>query len=45
MYFRDATGEFKPINSAAVTFVLVLCGFLVMQMGMMPTSWLGYLGV
>ena len=45
MYFREATGEFKPLNSSAVTFVLVLCGFLVMQMGMMPSRWLSYLGV
>jgi NADH-quinone oxidoreductase subunit N len=45
MYFRDATGEFKPLTSSAVTFVLILCGFVVMQQGLMPTSWLGYLGV
>jgi len=45
MYFRDATGEFKPISSSALTFVMVLCGFLIMQMGMMPSRWLGYLGV
>ncbi|MCP4445582.1 MAG: NADH-quinone oxidoreductase subunit N [Myxococcales bacterium] len=45
MYFREATGEFKPLNSGAVTFVLVACGFLVLQMGMMPSRWLSYLGV
>ncbi len=45
MYFREPTGEFKPIRSGAVSFVLILCGFLVLQMGMMPTRWLSYLGV
>ncbi len=45
MYFRDATGEFKPVRSGAVTFTLVVCAILVLQMGLMPTSWLSYLGV
>lgn len=45
MYFRDATGEFKPVSSGAVTFVLVVCGILALQMGMMPSRWLSYLGV
>lgn len=42
MYFRDPIDEFKPLRSGAVTFVLVVCALLVMQMGLMPTSWLGY---
>ena len=45
MYFREPTGEFRPVRSGALTFVLVVCGLLVLQMGMMPSSWLGYLGV
>ncbi len=45
MYFREATGEFKPLRSGALTFVLVTCGLLVMHMGMMPSRWLGYLGI
>jgi NADH-quinone oxidoreductase subunit N len=45
MYFRDATGEFKPLSSGAITFTLILCAFLVLQMGLMPTKWLSYLGV
>jgi NADH-quinone oxidoreductase subunit N len=42
MYFRDPIDEFRPLRSGAVTFVLVVCALLVMQMGLMPTSWLGY---
>ncbi len=45
MYFRDATGEFKPLSSGAITFTLVLCAILVLQMGLMPSKWLTYLGV
>ncbi len=45
MYFREATGEFKPLSSGGVTLVLLICGILVMQMGMMPSRWLSYLGV
>ena len=45
MYFRDATGEFKPLSSGAITFTLVLCAILVLQMGLMPSKWLSYLGV
>ncbi len=45
MYFREPTGEFKPLGSGAVSFVLVLCAVLVMQMGMMPSAWLSYLGL
>lgn len=45
MYFRDATGEFKPVRSGAVTFTLVVCAILVLQMGLMPSKWLSYLGV
>lgn len=44
MYFRDPIGEFKPIRSGAFTFVLVVCALLVLQMGVMPGRWLGYIG-
>ncbi len=45
MYFREPTGEFKPLSSAPVSFVIVLCAVLVMHLGTMPSSWLGYLGL
>lgn len=45
MYFREATGEFKPVSSSALTFVILLCAILILQLGIMPTSWIGYLGV
>jgi NADH-quinone oxidoreductase subunit N len=45
MYFRDATGEFKPTSTGAITFVMVATGILVLQMGMMPSRWLGYMGL
>lgn len=44
MYFRDALGEFKPIRSAAIVFVIVASAVLVLQMGLMPSSWLSYAG-
>jgi NADH-quinone oxidoreductase subunit N len=45
MYFRDATGEFKPVSSVALTITLIVCALLVLQMGLMPSQWLSYLGV
>jgi NADH-quinone oxidoreductase subunit N len=44
MYFRDPLGEFSPRRSGAVTFVLVVCAVLVLQMGVMPGRWLAYAG-
>jgi len=41
MYFREPLGEFRPVRSGAVTFVLVTCAILVLQMGLMPSVWLG----
>lgn len=42
MYFKEAEGEVKHVGSGAVAFVLVVCAVLVMQMGLMPSRWLGY---
>lgn len=44
MYFRDALGEFKPVRSVAVAVVLVVSAVLVLQMGLMPGSWLAMAG-
>jgi NADH-quinone oxidoreductase subunit N len=41
MYFREPLGEFKPLRSGGVTFALVTCALLVLQMGLMPSMWLG----
>jgi NADH-quinone oxidoreductase subunit N len=45
MYFRDAAGEFKPTKAGAITFVMVATSVLVLQMGTMPSRWLGYMGL
>jgi NADH-quinone oxidoreductase subunit N len=44
MYFREPLGEFRPLRSGAVTFALVTCALLVLQMGLMPNFWLGLAG-
>ncbi|HWM88010.1 MAG TPA: NADH-quinone oxidoreductase subunit N [Kofleriaceae bacterium] len=44
MYFREPLGEFKPLRSGALTFALVACALLVLQMGIMPGFWLGLTG-
>jgi NADH-quinone oxidoreductase subunit N len=44
MYFREPLGEFRPLRSAAITFSLVVCALLVLQMGIMPGFWLGLAG-
>ncbi|MEM9488248.1 MAG: NADH-quinone oxidoreductase subunit N [Myxococcota bacterium] len=44
MYFRDPVGEFKPLRSGAITFVMVICALLVFEMGIMPGFWLGLAG-
>jgi NADH-quinone oxidoreductase subunit N len=40
MYFREPLGEFRPLRSGALTFALVACAILVLQMGIMPGFWL-----
>jgi NADH-quinone oxidoreductase subunit N len=45
MYFRDPLGEFSVRRSGAITFVLVVCALLVMQMGIMPGRWLTWAGM
>lgn len=42
MYFRNASEEFKPLSSGVITFILVVCGLLVIQMGLMPNFWLSF---
>jgi NADH-quinone oxidoreductase subunit N len=44
MYFRDPVGEFKPLKSGAITFVLVVCAVLVLEMGILPGRWMAYAG-
>jgi NADH-quinone oxidoreductase subunit N len=44
MYFREPIGEFRPLRSGALTFALVVCALLVLQMGIMPGFWLGLTG-
>ena len=41
MYFREPLGEFRPLRSGGITFALVTCALLVLQMGLMPSMWLG----
>ena len=31
----DPVDEFKPLRSGAITFVLIMCALLVMEMGLM----------
>ncbi|HTE54392.1 MAG TPA: NADH-quinone oxidoreductase subunit N [Kofleriaceae bacterium] len=44
MYFREPIGEFRPLRAGALTFALVACALLVLQMGIMPGFWLGLTG-
>lgn len=44
MYFREPLGEFRPLRSGAIAFVLVACALLVVQMGVMPGFWLKLAG-
>ena len=44
MYFREPSGQFKPIRSSAIVFVAVLCALIVLQMGITPGLWLGLTG-
>ncbi len=41
MYFREETGEFKPLKSAPIVFVIVASAILVLEMGLLPSTWLG----
>lgn len=44
MYFREPLGEFRPLRSGGLTFALIACALLVLQMGIMPGFWLGLTG-
>lgn len=44
MYFRDASGEFKVLRSPGVIMAMIICAFLVLQMGIMPGRWLSFVG-
>ena len=44
MYFRDSVGEFRLLPGAAVGFAVVATALLVLQMGIMPGSWLSFAG-
>jgi NADH-quinone oxidoreductase subunit N len=41
MYFREPTREMKPLASGSVGLALAICATLVVQMGVMPSFWLG----
>lgn len=43
MYFKPAADELKPVKSGALTFVVILAVFLVLEMGLMPGTWLGWI--
>jgi NADH-quinone oxidoreductase subunit N len=44
MYFREPLGEFRPLRSGGLTFTLIVCALLVLQMGLMPGFWLDLTG-
>jgi len=44
MYFREPLGEFHPLRSGALSFALIVCAILVLQMGIMPGFWLRLTG-
>ncbi|HUS67096.1 MAG TPA: NADH-quinone oxidoreductase subunit N [Kofleriaceae bacterium] len=44
MYFREPLGEFQPLRRTGITFVLVTCALLVLQMGIQPGFWLRLAG-
>jgi len=44
MYFREPVGEFRPMRAGGIAFVVAFCAALVLQMGMMPSFWLGVAG-
>ncbi len=44
MYFKEPEGEFKPLRSGAVTLVLVVCALAVLEIGILPGTWLSYAG-
>jgi NADH-quinone oxidoreductase subunit N len=41
MYFREPTREMKPLTSGSVGLALAISATLVVQMGVMPSFWLG----
>ncbi len=40
MYFRDSNEPFKPVRSAALMFVIVVCPLAILEMGLLPGFWL-----
>ena len=40
MYFRDSASEHRPIQSGAMAFVIAASAVLVLEMGLLPTTWL-----
>jgi NADH-quinone oxidoreductase subunit N len=43
MYFRDPLGEFRPIRSGGMMFVMAVSAILVLAMGLLPSRFLGLL--
>jgi NADH-quinone oxidoreductase subunit N len=44
MYFRDSTEPMTPTRSAGVSFVMVLCTVMILELGLMPGFWLRLIG-
>lgn len=40
MYFREPAAPFTPVRSGALTFVMVICPLLILELGLMPGWWL-----
>jgi NADH-quinone oxidoreductase subunit N len=40
MYFRQPAGEFRPVRAGALTFTMVVCALLALEMGVLPGFWL-----
>jgi NADH-quinone oxidoreductase subunit N len=40
MYFREASREHRPLRSAAMTISLVISALFVIEMGLLPSTWL-----
>jgi NADH-quinone oxidoreductase subunit N len=41
MYFREATQPFAPTRSPALALVVAICPLVVLEMGLLPSFWLG----
>ncbi len=44
MYFREASQPFAPTRSPGLLFVIVVCPFIILELGLMPGWWLRLIG-